>query len=119
MADRMIRLTGSPFSGFYLDDHKRLYDRLIRPGSKDKNILLLGVSYALFDFAEKYEVSVPRLTVMETGGMKGRRNVMVREELHEILRARFHVESVHSEYGMTELLSQAYSRGNGVYKPPP
>lgn len=119
MVDRMIRHTGSSESGFYLNDHKKLYDQLVRLGSNEKNVLLLGVSYALLDFAEKYEISIPHLTVMETGGMKGRRKELVREELHEILKNRFHVSAIHSEYGMTELLSQAYSRGRGVYTPPP
>ena len=83
-------------------------------------ILLLGVSFALLDFVEKYSGKLPETAVvMETGGMKGRRKEMVREELHAILKEGFGVRSIHSEYGMTELLSQAYSKGAGLYTTPP
>ncbi|NOY38461.1 MAG: acyl transferase [Chlorobi bacterium] len=119
MIDKLIKLSGSPFSGYYLYNHKRLYHRLRELAAKKERVLLFGVSYALLDFAEKYEVLVPGMIVMETGGMKGRRKEMVREELHGILTSRFHVTSVHSEYGMTELLSQAYSQGKGIYAAPP
>jgi len=81
--------------------------------------LLIGVTYALLDFVENYPVDFPELIVMETGGMKGRRREMIREEVHEQLCAGFNVAAIHSEYGMTELLSQAYSMGNGLFRCPP
>lgn len=79
----------------------------------------MGVTYALLDLVEKYEINNPNLIVMETGGMKGRRKEMIREDLHQVLTKHFHVNSIHSEYGMTELLSQAYSKGKGKFNTPP
>ena len=81
--------------------------------------ILIGVTYALLDFLEAYPINFPELIVMETGGMKGKRKEMVREELHEVLKAGFGVSAIHSEYGMTELLSQAYSAGEGIFNCPP
>jgi hypothetical protein len=81
--------------------------------------LLIGASFALLDFAEKYSLELENTVVMETGGMKGRKKEMIRSELHEILRRRFHLSTIHSEYGMTELLSQAYSKGDGIFNCPP
>ncbi len=84
-----------------------------------RKILLIGVSFALLDLAEKYSPDLSEVIVMETGGMKGRRKEITRQELHKILKDRFNVESIHSEYGMTELLSQAYSHGDGIFYCPP
>ncbi len=120
MLDHLIRLSGCPESGFYLYDHDRLFDTLRKLAGQHKKTLLFGVSFALLDFAEQYELPPEMdLIVMETGGMKGRRKEMVREELHAILKKKFHVPAIHSEYGMTELLSQSYSSGNGIFHTPP
>ena len=116
MADRLIRATGHPSSGFYLEHGDELESALART---DRKVLLLGVTYALLDLAGKTGISNPALMVMETGGMKGKRKEMVREEVHDILCSAFHIDAVHSEYGMTELLSQAYSAGKGIFRTPP
>ena len=118
MADALIKESRFADSGFYLRQDEKLLTLLNR---QDKPTLLLGVSFALLDMAEsgKIKPGNKSLIVMETGGMKGRRREMVREELHDMLKAGFHVSSIHSEYGMTELLSQAYSSGNGRFKSPP
>ncbi|GAB4318979.1 MAG: acyltransferase [Bacteroidales bacterium] len=117
MVDELIRLTGDPKSGFYLRAEEKLEEILADSGKKT---ILIGVSFALLEMAEKLtRDSNPALIVMETGGMKGRRREMIREELHEVLCRGFGVNHIHSEYGMTELLSQAYSKGEGVYAPPP
>jgi hypothetical protein len=100
--------------GFYLYNHQELYDELSNTQGK---ILLIGVSFGLLDFAEKYQLPFnEQLVVMETGGMKGRHKEMPRSELHQILQHSFGCQSIHSEYGMTELCSQAYSGGNGIFK---
>ncbi|MBZ9629957.1 acyl transferase [Salegentibacter sp. LM13S] len=106
-------------SGFYLDDLDSLHKKLKELDKSGKKILLLGVSFALLDLVETYEFNLNNTTVMETGGMKGRRKEMIREELHQILSKGFGVEKIHSEYGMTELLSQAYSQGDGIFDTPP
>ena len=116
MADRLIRATGHPLSGFYPGDGKKLEKAL---ASTDRQVLLLGVTYALLDLAQKKPATHPGLIVMETGGMKCRRREMVREEVHQVLCDAFGIPSVHSEYGMTELLSQAYSHGRGIFRTPP
>jgi len=119
MMDYLVRLTKENGSGFFLNDFSLLKKKLqeaVRPGIKT---ILFGASYALLDFAETAPVDLEGMIVMETGGMKGRRKEMIREELHEFLCTRFHVEKIHSEYGMTELLSQAYSAGNGIFRTPP
>jgi hypothetical protein len=82
-------------------------------------IILFGASYALLDFAEQFPMDLSGVTIMETGGMKGRRKEMIREELHEVLCRSFNTNKIHSEYGMTELLSQAYSKGDGIFRTPP
>ncbi len=118
MMDCLIRESVHNGSGFFLDDKKALHETLknTMPGV---TTILFGASYALLDFAEEFH-SVPEgVIVMETGGMKGRRKEMVREELHEILCRSFNVDKIHSEYGMTELLSQAYSHGHGIFRTPP
>lgn len=117
MAEHFIRLTGSPYSGFYLDNYDQLLQN-IREINDDRKILLIGVSFALLDLAEKYNPDLSGVIVMETGGMKGRRREMIREELHGILKQGLNVEKIHSEYGMTELMSQAYSYDNGLFHSP-
>lgn len=106
-------------SGFYLDSTKNLAKLLRALDSHNRKVLLIGVSFALLDMAEHYKFKLKNTIVMETGGMKGRRAEISRSELHSKLTAAFGVQSIHSEYGMTELLSQAYSSGNGVFRCPP
>jgi len=119
MADDLIKQSDNPDSGFYLYNHQDLYDQLIKQQQAGKPTLLIGVTFALLDFVESYTINFPELIVMETGGMKGRRKEMIREELHDTLCAGFGVDKIHSEYGMTELLSQAYSKGEGIFNCPP
>jgi len=116
MVDQLIRATGHPLSGFYAGNDKKLPDAM---ANTDRKVILFGVTYALLDLAEAGELRNPDLLVMETGGMKGRRKEMVRDEVHEILCSSFQVPVIHSEYGMTELLSQAYSSGKGKFRTPP
>ena len=131
MVDHFIKKSGNPNSGFYLDDYKALAKALGGDETKKKgngrnqtsNILLIGVTFGLLDFAESdidlsFLQNTDNLIVMETGGMKGRRKELLREEVHEILTKAFHVKTIHSEYGMTELLSQGYSKGEGVFELP-
>lgn len=119
MADDLVKQSADPDSGFFLYEHEALYHLLLKKMDEGKKTMLLGVSYALLDFAEKYSLPESDLVVMETGGMKGRKKEMIRSELHGILTEAFGVKQIHSEYGMTELLSQAYSKGNGVFYCPP
>lgn len=114
MVDRLIGECGS--GGFYLDDYERLLDDMARD---EKPKILLGVSYALLDLAEKYAPKLENTVVMETGGMKGRRKEIPKEEFHKVLCEAFGVEKIHSEYGMAELSSQAYSAGEGLFFAPP
>jgi phenylacetate-coenzyme A ligase PaaK-like adenylate-forming protein len=120
MADYLIKRSNSPHSGFYLYNNKELLDKIELLQKKSQKVLLLGVTFALLDLAESGR-AIPQaenLIVMETGGMKGRRREMIREEVHDTLKKAFGVNSVHSEYGMTELMSQAYSKGDGKYTLP-
>jgi phenylacetate-coenzyme A ligase PaaK-like adenylate-forming protein len=119
MMDRLIRLSGQPESGFYLDNLDRLVGTLQTLEQSGRKTLLVGVSFALLDLAEKHPMKLRHTILAETGGMKGRREEITREELHEILTNAFGVETVWSEYGMTELLSQAWSAGKGLYRTPP
>lgn len=119
MVDALIRQSKHPDSGYFLHNHDELYLRLKKLQLAGQKTILIGVTYALLDFIEKYRMEFPELIVMETGGMKGKRKEMVREELHSDLQEGFGVNEIHSEYGMTELLSQAYSKGNGVFNCPP
>lgn len=120
MMDHLIAMSGHPESGFYLDQLEELAHILDRRNRDGHPTLLLGVSFALMDLAEKFPVALgEHIIVMETGGMKGRRKELVRSELHGLLCAAFGKRSIHSEYGMTELLSQAYSTGNGLFRCPP
>ena len=119
MMDDLIRHSNHPASGFYLNDFQALQQQLGELEKAKQPTLLLGVSFALLDFAEQFPMQLEHTIVMETGGMKGRRKELVREELHACLQKGFGVKTIHSEYGMTELLSQAYSKGNGVFNCPP
>ncbi len=119
MVDQLIKDSAHPFSGFYLNEHEKLVSVLKEQEARSQKTLLIGVSFALLDLAEAFPIELKHTTVMETGGMKGRREEITREELHSILKNAFKVQQVHSEYGMTELLSQAYSKGEGVFQTPP
>ena len=119
MAQHLIRESGDPLSGTYLYRYDELADVLRRSETDGRRTLLLGVTFALLDLAEKHPMPLAHTTIMETGGMKGRRPEIVREELHQILKNAFGVPAIHSEYGMTELLSQAWSTGEGIFRCPP
>ncbi|MCP4309872.1 MAG: acyl transferase [Bacteroidetes bacterium] len=120
MMDHLIDQSEHPDRGFYLDNLEELSSILQKRNGDGHPTLLLGVSFALLDLAEQFPVKLQdNITVMETGGMKGRRVEMVRGELHETLTAAFGTAAIHSEYGMTELLSQAYSSGEGIFRCPP
>jgi phenylacetate-coenzyme A ligase PaaK-like adenylate-forming protein len=119
MVDDLIKQSNNPDSGFFLYNHDELFNQLKKQQDAGKPTLLIGVTFGLLDFIENYQVNFPELVVMETGGMKGRRKEMIREELHYILGNGFGVKHIHSEYGMTELLSQAYSKGDGIFNCPP
>ncbi|MDB5030282.1 acyl transferase [Mucilaginibacter sp.] len=119
MAADLIKQSNNPDSGFYLYNHDELAAQLTKQQQAKKPTLLIGVTFALLDFVEQYQINFPELVVMETGGMKGRRKEMIREEVHDALCKGFGVDAIHSEYGMTELLSQAYSKGSGIFNCPP
>ncbi len=119
MVDALIKMSGQNKSGFYLHEYKALHALLMRLKSNSKKVILFGVSFALLDLADQFPIDFPDLIIIETGGMKGRRKEMVREELHQILKKGFGVDKIYSEYGMTELLSQAYSKGEGLFTSPP
>jgi phenylacetate-coenzyme A ligase PaaK-like adenylate-forming protein len=118
MADKLIRLTGSKRSGFFLNEFEKLHQLLLELKEQKQKTILLGVTYALLDFAAVHSLQFPELIIMETGGMKGRREELTRGEVHQILQQAFGVPNVHSEYGMTELLSQGYSKGKGIFETP-
>ena len=119
MAEKLIKLSDNTESGFYLSDYVQLADVLKKLRSKKKKVMLLGVTYALLDLAEQFPINFPELILVETGGMKGRRKEMIREDLHEKLKKAFGIKQIYSEYGMTELLSQAWSKGDGIFETPP
>ncbi|WP_411893253.1 acyl transferase [Winogradskyella sp. A2] len=119
MVNDLIKKSKRPKSGFYLNNLGKLAETIEILESKNQKTLLIGVSFALLDLVEYYKFNLNNTIVMETGGMKGRRKEMIRNELHSILKAGFGVDEIHSEYGMTELLSQAYSGGNGIFECPP
>lgn len=114
----LIEKTNHPESGFYLNDYNALAEKLISLDNSGQNVILIGVTYALLDLIELHKFQLKNTFIMETGGMKGKRKEMIREELHDQLCKGFSVSSIHSEYGMTELLSQAYSLGNGIFECP-
>jgi phenylacetate-coenzyme A ligase PaaK-like adenylate-forming protein len=118
MVEDLIKLSNHDESGFYLHNHDELIKNLIVLDQSGQNVILIGVTYALLDLIEKHQFQLQNTIIMETGGMKGKRKEMIREELHQQLCAGFGVNAIHSEYGMTELLSQAYSLGQGVFECP-
>ncbi|NVJ89412.1 MAG: acyl transferase [Flavobacteriaceae bacterium] len=119
MVDDLIRKSKHFESGFYLNNLDELAETLNNLDKQGKKVLLIGVSFALLDLIEKYQFNLQNTIVMETGGMKGRRKELIRKELHHLLSKGFGVSEIHSEYGMTELLSQAYSKGKGIFETPP
>ncbi|MCK4991915.1 MAG: acyltransferase, partial [Bacteroidales bacterium] len=120
MMKHLTELSGHPDSGFYLDNLNDLSDVLRKRNADSHPTLLVGVSFALLDLAEHYPMKLgDHITVMETGGMKGRRKELIRSELHHQLTKGLGVKTIHSEYGMTELLSQGYSSGKGIFRTPP
>lgn len=119
MVDRLIKDSENPSSGFYLHNTEDLVTKLLEQEKQGKKTLLIGVSYALLDLIEDFDLPALQHTIiMETGGMKGKRKELIKQELHKILAQGFGVSHIHSEYGMTELLSQAYSSGNGFFHTP-
>lgn len=118
MVEDLIQASAQPESNFFLYNHRELYHTLEILKNKGTKTILIGVTYALLDFVESYILDFPDLIVMETGGMKGKRQEMIRKELHQVLCTGFGVQKIHSEYGMTELLSQGYSYGNGLFLTP-
>jgi len=116
MVDELIKLSSHPQSGFYLYEHEKLNSTLQQLESEGQQTILIGVTFALIDFGEKYALQLKNTVVMETGGMKGRRKELTRQESHEFLKKRLGVSAINSEYGMTELLSQAYSKGEGLFE---
>ena len=119
MVDELIKASNHAESGFYLDEHDKLYSVLQLLEKRQQKVLLIGVTFGLLDFAEQHQLSLQHTIIMETGGMKGRREELTRQQVHDFLQERFGVKEIHSEYGMTELLSQAYSKGQGIFKCPP
>ena len=119
MVDALIRKSHASESGFYLHNLDALLAKLKELEKKKQKTLLMGVSYALLDLIEKEKLQLQHTVVMETGGMKGKRKELVKEALHELLQEGFGVQNIHSEYGMTELLSQAYSKGQSEFGCPP
>lgn len=119
MVNELIRQSAHAQSGFYLTEFEKLSAVLKESEARKQKTLLIGVTFALLDFAELSHLSLQHTVVMETGGMKGRRKEMIRAEVHDLLKKGFDISAVHSEYGMTELLSQAYSKGEGIFSAPP
>ncbi|UTW64392.1 acyl transferase [bacterium SCSIO 12741] len=119
MAEKLIERSQAHESGFYLYNHEELYQTLSQLEGEGRKTLLLGVTFGLLDFAEKFSLNFKHTVIMETGGMKGKRKELIRQEVHELLQQSFGSSPIHSEYGMTELMSQAYSDGNGIYRTPP
>lgn len=119
MMDHLIRKNQHPLSGFYLHNLDELAGNLEKLEKAGQSTLLIGVTYALLELAEQHPMTLTGTTIIETGGMKGRRVELTRTELHHILKTAFHMDSIGSEYGMTELLSQAWSKGNGIFHTPP
>jgi hypothetical protein len=119
MVNELINKSKNELSGFHLYDHKKLHDIIKSNEENKQKTLLIGVSYALLDFAENFPMKLNNTIVMETGGMKGKREEMTKQALHQALKDQFEAAEIHSEYGMTELLSQAYSFGKGIFNSPP
>ena len=119
MVERLMWKSNRSFGGFYLDEMGKLSATITEAISKGNKVMLFGVTFALLEMAEQFPVWMPRVIIFETGGMKGRRKELTRMELHETLDKAFGVEKIHSEYGMTELLSQAWSKEDGIFRCPP
>ena len=119
MVDDLIKKSKHPQSNYYLNNYEELATTLKELESKKQKTILFGVTYALLDLAEEFPQKLERTIIMETGGMKGQRKELLKEEIHSILKHSFATENIHSEYGMTELLSQGYSKGNNIFKTPP
>jgi len=119
MVNELIRQSNHPDSGFYLFEQDKLNSTLQNLEQKQQKTLLIGVTFALLDFAEKHPLPLQHTVIMETGGMKGRRQELTRDEVQQVLKKAFLTDKIHSEYGMTELLSQAYSKGDGLFSCPP
>jgi len=118
MAEDLIRQSENSNSGFYLNDYTKLVETITMLEKKGQKILLLGVTYALLKLAEEYPMPLKHTIIMETGGMKGKREELPKQQVHEFLKKAFKLDVIHSEYGMTELLSQGYSKGNGLFNAP-
>ena len=118
MTEYLVNHSNHSLSGFYLNNYATLIETIEKLKQQKQKTILIGVSFALLDLAEQHQLDLSDIIIMETGGMKGRRKEMTRNELHSIYKERFNVKEIHSEYGMTELLSQAYSKGNGIFKTP-
>jgi hypothetical protein len=119
MVDDLIKKSKHPQSNYYLNNYEELATSLKELESKKQKTILFGVTYALLDLAEVFPQKLEHIIIMETGGMKGQRKELLKEEIHSILKHSFAAENIHSEYGMTELLSQGYSKGNNIFKTPP
>ena len=119
MVDDLIKKSKHPQSNYYLNNYEELATTLKELESKKQKTILFGVTYALLDLAEEFPQKLEHTIIMETGGMKGQRKELLKEEIHSILKHSFATENIHSEYGMTELLSQGYSKGNNIFKTPP
>ncbi len=119
MVKRLMDKSHHPANGFYLNEWDKLYETLQQLNANKQPVILFGVTFGLLDFAEKYRLNCTDTIIIETGGMKGRREELTREEVHKLLKESFGVENVHSEYGMTELMSQAYSQRDGLFRCPP
>jgi len=118
MCNALIKQSKHADSGFFLHDLDKLKLLILKNEAAGIQTLLIGVSFALLDLAEQFNFPLKHTIIMETGGMKGKREEITRAELHGILKQAFQIKSIHSEYGMTELLSQAYSKGDGIFKTP-
>ncbi len=116
MADHFIKLSKHSSSGFFLNEFNKLHELLLELEAQAQPTILMGVTFALLDFIESHPIQLKHTIVMETGGMKGRKKELTRDELHQLLKDGFGVHTIHAEYGMTELMSQAYSKGNGLYR---
>jgi len=119
MVERLLLQSNRQMGGFYLNDLENLHNQLMQAKKQGLKIMLIGVTFALVDMAEKHPIDIPEAVIIETGGMKGRREELTRMELHQSLCKGFGVNKIHSEYGMTELLSQAWSKGDGLFHCPP
>ncbi len=117
MVNFFIKKTNNAESGFFLNEFDVLKEKLLSLRDQGTKVILIGVTFGLLDFCDAHTINFPDLIVMETGGMKGRREEMIREDVHDVLKKSFNVGQIHSEYGMTELFSQAYSKGSGVFRP--